>query len=144
MRMMNYEKLVSKGLIKPFKSQPSQIKSRFDLAMRDLKTAKQMLGQSQDWAYNIAYNAILQASRALMFAEGYRPTIGEGQHKVTILFAEIALGEKFDSEVRFFDKMRVKRNRAVYDIAGIVSESEARQAIEFAEKFIEIIKEIVD
>ena len=40
--------------------------------------------------------------------------------------------------------MRVKRNRAVYDTAGIVSESEARQAIEFAEKFIEKIKEIVD
>lgn len=78
MRMMNYEKLVSKGLIKPFKAEPSQIKSRFDLATRDLKTAKQMLGQSRDWAYNIAYNAILQASRALMFAEGYRPTSGEG------------------------------------------------------------------
>jgi uncharacterized protein (UPF0332 family) len=141
---MNYEKLVSKGLIKPFKAEPPQIKSRFDLATRDLKTAKQMLEQSRDWAYNIAYNAILQASRALMFAEGYRPTSGEGQHKVTILFAEVALGEKFDSEIRFFDKMRVKRNRAIYDIAGIVSESEARQAIEFAEKFIEKIKEAVD
>jgi len=75
---MNYEKLLGKGLIKPFKPEPSQIKSRFDLAARDLKTAKQMLGQSRDWAYNIAYNALLQASRALMFAEGYRPTSGEG------------------------------------------------------------------
>jgi len=40
--------------------------------------------------------------------------------------------------------MRVKRNRAVYDTAGIVSESEARQAIEFAEKLIEKIREMVE
>jgi len=38
-------------------------------------------------------------------------------------------------------KMRVKRNRAVYDIAGLISETEARQAIQFAEKFIMLIKE---
>ncbi|MDO9514882.1 MAG: HEPN domain-containing protein [Syntrophales bacterium] len=141
---MNYEKLFGKGLIKPFKAEPSQIKSRLDLAARDLKTAKQILDQSSDWSYNITYNALLQASRALMFAEGYRPTSGEGQHRVTILFAEVALGEGFDSEIRFFDKMRVKRNRAVYDTAGIVSESEARQAIEFAEKLIEKIREMVE
>lgn len=141
---MNYETLLGKGLIKPLKAEPSQIKSRLDLAARDLKTAKQMMDQSRDWAYNIAYNALLQASRALMLAEGYRPTSGEGQHKVTILFAEAALGERFESEIRFFDKMRVKRNRAVYDTAGIVSESEARQAVAFAERFIEKIREIVE
>jgi len=35
--------------------------------------------------------------------------------------------------------MRVKRNRAVYDTAGIVSEAEARQAVDFAERFVSII-----
>jgi hypothetical protein len=76
-----------------------------------------------------------------MFAEGYRPAGGEGQHKTVVQFAELALGRTFEEEVRFFEKMRVKRNRAVYDTPGIVSEAEARQAIEFATKFIRIIED---
>lgn len=75
-----------------------------------------------------------------MFAEGYRTSSGEGQHKTVVQFAELALGRTFEEEVRFFEKMRVKRNRAVYDIAGIISETEARQAIEFAMKFISIVE----
>lgn len=34
----------------------------------------------------------------------------------------------------------MKRNRAVYDTAGIISETEARQAVEFAKKFISIVE----
>jgi hypothetical protein len=40
--------------------------------------------------------------------EGFRP-VGEGQHKTSILFTELALGEKYEDEVYFFDKMRTKR-----------------------------------
>jgi len=54
------------------------------------------------------------------------------------------LGRAFEEETRFFDKMRVKRNRAVYDTPGIVSETEARQAIEFAAKFIRVIEETIN
>jgi len=138
---MSYDKLLRKRLIKSFKATKSQIDAQFELAERDYKTAKRMVGTSNDWAFNIAYNAMLQATRALMFFEGFRPRSGEGQHKTTILFAELALGDNFKDEIRFFDKMRVKRNRAVYDIAGLISETEARQAIQFAGKFIIRIKE---
>jgi uncharacterized protein (UPF0332 family) len=138
---MSYETLLRKRLIKSFKATKSQIDAQFELAERDYKTAKRMLGTSNDWAFNIAYNAMLQATRALMFFEGFRPRSGESQHKTTILFAEMALGDNFRDEILFFDKMRVKRNRAVYDIAGLISETEAQQAIQFAEKFIIRIKE---
>jgi uncharacterized protein (UPF0332 family) len=40
--------------------------------------------------------------------------------------------------------MRVKRNQAVYDTPGIISEEEARQAIEFAVKFVRIIEETIN
>lgn len=135
---MVYENLLKKGLIRPFEAAPSQISDRLGLARRDIETARSLT--NTDWAYNIAYNAMLQAARALMFAEGYRTAGGEGQHKTVVLFAESALGRTFEEEVRFFEKMRVKRNRAVYDTAGIISETEARQAVEFAEKFISIVE----
>ncbi len=136
---MAYESLRERGLIKPFKAEPRQIADRLGLARRDIEAARSI--PSSDWAYNIAYNAMLQAARALMFAEGYRTAGGEGQHRTVVQFAELALGRTFEEEVRFFEKMRVKRNRAVYDIAGIISETEARQAVEFAEKFISIVED---
>ena len=139
---MSYKELVAKGLIKPFKAQEQQIKKQMDLANRDMKVAKAMLGVNNDWTYNIAYNAILQAVRALMYMEGYRPT-GEGQHKTAILFAELALGENFEDEVHFFDKMRTKRNQAVYDTVGVVSEAEAKQSLMFANKFVVRIEEVL-
>ncbi len=138
---MAYEGLIKKGLIKSFDATQSQVSDSLRLARRDIDTAREV--SNSDWAYNIAYNAMLQAARALMFAEGYRPAGGEGQHRTVVRFAELALGRKFEEEVRFFEKMRVKRNQAVYSAAGIVSETEARQAIEFASRFILIIEKAI-
>jgi len=70
---MAYDELVNKGLIKPFDAAPAQVKDRLALARRDIRTAGTP-GIGHDWAYSIAYNAMLQSARALMFAEGYRPS----------------------------------------------------------------------
>ena len=139
---MGYEKLLAKNLIKPFKATAPEIKKQIQLAARDLRLAKAMRGMDNDWIYSIAYNAILQAVRALMYVEGFRP-VGEGQHKTAIQFAELALGEKFEDDLRFFDKMRSKRHRAVYETPGIVSEEEALQSLAFAEKFVSRIEEAI-
>ena len=140
---MNYEELVRKGLIKRFKASPSQVKNRIELAKRDIKAARSIMANDRDWAFSIAYNAILQATRALMFAKGFRPGTGEGQHKIAVQFAEITLGEKFQDEIYIFDKMRSKRHRVIYDVSGIVSQNEARQAFGFAVKFVKTVENFV-
>jgi len=137
---MSYEELLSEGLIKPLKVSDKQIRSRIALADRDIKTARVIMASDWDWGFSIAYNAILQAARALMFSKGYRPTRGEGQHLAAVRFAEIALGEQLGGEVYIFDKMRSKRHRVIYDVAGLISEQEAKQAFKFAQKFVKIIK----
>lgn len=103
---MTYDDLLKKGLIKPFRTSPKQIKSRIDLAKRDIRAAQIMMATGRDWAFSMAYNAILQATRALMLAKGFRPAAGEGQHKTAVIFAEIALGETFQNGIYIFDKMR--------------------------------------
>ncbi|TAJ45689.1 hypothetical protein [Methanofollis fontis] len=50
-----------------------------NLARRDVTVAGSVLAGNSDWAYTIAYNAMLQAGRALMFSKGYRPA-GTNQH----------------------------------------------------------------
>jgi uncharacterized protein (UPF0332 family) len=140
---MSYEELLNKGLIKRFKASPSQVKNRIELAKRDIRAARLMMANDRDWASSMAYNAILQATRALIFYKGFRPSTGEGQHKVAVQFAEITLGEKFKDEIYIFDKMRSKRHRVIYDASGIISQKEARQAFEFAMKFVDTVERLV-
>jgi len=117
----NYEKLFNSGLIKPFRASQSQIRSRIDLAKRDITVARKTMAHDRDWAFSIAYNAILQATRALMFAEGFRPATGEGQHKAAVQFAEITLGDKFQNEIHissFAHNCRWYLKLALYQIVN--------------------------
>ena len=57
--------------------------------------------------------------------------------------SSIALGEEFTTTLEFMDRMRRKRNRAVYDMAGLVSSKEATEAIETAVNFVRAILEIL-
>lgn len=105
------------------------------LAKRDITTAKNILHQDADWAFNIAYNAILQTLRAFMFSKGYRPD-GSNQHVSVVRFAELY----FDRDVVIiFDRMRRKRHASIYDTAGTISSNEAKTAITTAE---EIFKDV--
>lgn len=133
--MTSFSELIKESRIKAGRFSKKQVKDCLDLARRDIATAAKIIGEDSDWGYNIAYNAMLQAARAFMFSKGYRPT-GEGQHATTIQFARIVLGNEFTSTLEYMDRIRRKRNRAVYDMAGLVSSKEASEAIETAESFV--------
>jgi len=135
--------LLEAGLIKPFEGSKAQVKARLGLAKRDIKVAKAVMAHDRDWAFSIAYNAILQASRALMFAHGFRPAAGEGQHKAAVQFAEIVLGGEFKEDIHIFDKMRSKRHRVIYDISGLISQAEARQAFAFAIRYVDAVERVL-
>jgi len=49
------------------------VREAIDIAQRDLYAAEMNLQINDEWAYNISYNAVLSAGRALMFSRGYRP-----------------------------------------------------------------------
>lgn len=137
---MSLNDLVREGLIKPFNASQKQAADRLRLADRDIKTARLIVAQDRDWAFSIAYNAVLQASRALMFAMGYRPSGGEGQHVAAVRFAQEVLGKEFGEEIYIFEKMRSKRHKVIYDVSGLISQAEAKQAFRFAQKFVAIVK----
>lgn len=138
---MNLSDLQKQGLIRPFKVSPAQIRDRLQLAKRDITTARKLLGSDSDWAFSIAYNAVLQATRALMFFKGFRPATGEGQHIAAVRFAEAVLGKEMGEDIFIFDKMRSKRHRVIYDVSGSVSTQEAKAAFEFAITFVEKVEQ---
>ncbi|MFY9800867.1 MAG: HEPN domain-containing protein [Methanoregula sp.] len=132
--------LKRQGLIKTVPVDKKKIQDARDLALRDIITARTILGSDLDWAYTIAYNAILQAGRALMFSQGYRPD-GANQHVSVVKFVELYL-DKNDSII--FDRMRRKRNSSVYDTAGSITESEAKFALVVAEDLVDKIFAVID
>ncbi len=74
-----------------------------------------------------------------MFADGYEAA-GENHHKTTIDYVDVKMGEKARDAIGMMNRMRKKRHEAVYFSMGSISEPEAREAIEFAESFLALIK----
>jgi len=115
------------------------------LANRDLKTAENVFNDNDyDWAFAISYNAMLQAGRALMFSEGFRPK-GAYKHVSVVEFVKTKFGKKFADNILFmFDKIRKKRHTAVYEQVNIISREEAENAIKTAKEFVAKINELLE
>lgn len=55
--------------------------------------------------------------------------------KVTFRFLEAALPESYKEDIDRLQKLRRKRNRAVYETRGIVTEKEIEYIVELADRF---------
>ncbi len=135
---MNFGKLLRDRKIKKLliKQEPD-----FSLAERDLRTAKNILEEGDyDWTYSIAYNAVLQSARTLMFSLGFKP-VGSEQHKSVFEFLrETKLNKEL---INFFDKVRKKRNIVVYREVNIIEKCDVKEVIKKAEKFVQEIRTFV-
>jgi uncharacterized protein (UPF0332 family) len=138
---MSYEGLLRRGKIAPYHASTQEVHSLLDVAKRDLRTAEQTLDIDIDWCYSITYNAILQASRALMLSHGYRPRGGQ-QHLTAVQFLRETLGDRGGNEVSLFDQMRRKRHQAIYERAGLVGHHEVEDALDFARKFVDKLSQL--
>jgi uncharacterized protein (UPF0332 family) len=136
---MTDEDLRRQDMIRPLSPDPKRIVDALGLSRRDVETARAMLSVNSDWAYSIAYNAMLQAVRALMFSHGYRPA-GSHQHIAAVKYAEVHLGRQWSVQL---DRMRRKRHATVYDAAGTIPETEAKNAVVRAEELYGVIEEMV-
>jgi uncharacterized protein (UPF0332 family) len=133
------EDLEREGLIRPLPIDPKRVRDALALARRDIGVARDLLPSSNDWAFTVAYNAVLQAGRALMFSKGYRPE-GANQHVSVVRFCEEFLSPE---DAVWFERMRRKRHQSVYDTAGSVSEREAENAVKKAEEIVQAIEAII-
>ena len=134
---MNFEDLLQNKKIKNVEKEEPD----FRLSERDIKVAKNSFENgSYDWAYSIAYNAALQAGMTLMFALGFRPS-GAEQHKTTFEFLKKT---GFDSVLTdYFNKVRMRRNSAVYRDADTITKEDAEEVINKAESFVHKIRTVV-
>ena len=109
---------------------PDEITGLMSVIDRDLHDA-QVAGLSPDWRLAIAYNAALQCAVAALAAHGYRPGKGGSHHYYAIESLRFTL-ELDDATIRTLDAFRKKRNISDYERAGLVSDTEVAELIEFA------------
>ena len=107
-----------------------------------MRSAEHLLGEDEESAYQLAYEAMLIAGRALMFFCGVKPR-SVGAHKITVEFCEVFLGENYRLFIEKLDRARKKRHYLMYGIGQIISLTEAGNLIETAKTFLDIIKEKV-
>ena len=139
---MLYQELLKTGKIKEHRASKEEIKHVLEIADRDIEFAQQAMAHNWDWAFTIAYNAAISASRAYMYNLGYRPSAVEA-HKTVWIFLLESLPEEYHKRIHFFNRMRIKRNKNLYDHVGLISETEVKQIIKSAQEHITLIKELI-
>jgi len=136
---MDLSKLKSSGHIREIPIDKKQIDDLIKLAKRDLKVAEKLISDNLDWSFIVSYNSMLQISRAFMYSYGYT-TSEEEHHKTVIEFLRAIIGEKEKDLTNTLDRMRRKRHEVTYDESDIVSDFEAKVALEMAKKCMEILE----
>ncbi len=124
---------------KPQRTDPKQIKQFFADARKRAVAARKNLAIDPETAYQIAYEAMIKASLALMLSHGQRPRKQLGHHIAIIEFAQRHLPGASAGTFALFDRMRRKRNDAFYDIA-LVTDTEAEEAVSAADDFLLLVE----
>ena len=83
---------------------------------------------------------MLRAALGFMFSQGFRARSQPGHHIAIIEFVRPRLGAQHSGLMTIFDRLRQKRNLALYDDTGFVSLHEAQEALEAARRFLELVR----
>jgi hypothetical protein len=133
---MAYEDLREKGLVEDIKPNFQVVGALIARAMKDITTARANASIDREWAYAIAYQGMLRATRAMITAEGLRPR-GRDQSRTVVLLAGAILGGEVRSLVNAFDRMRRRSQTILEEPGHPISRYEAEGAIKDAQKFVE-------
>jgi uncharacterized protein (UPF0332 family) len=118
---------------------PKQVKQFFADAQKRTTAARKNLAIDAETAYEIAYEAMIKGSLALMLSHGQRPRKQLGHHIAIIEFAQQHLASCPATTFILFDRMRRKRNDAFYDVT-IISDTEAQEGVSTAEQYLLFIE----
>ena len=107
---------------------------------RDLKDAA-LPGLSPERMFATAYNAALQLAKMALACAGYRVAFGPGHHQTTFEAVKlVGLGRKCAKHADYFDTCRRKRNVLDYDAANVISDTEAKELVQKAAEFRQLIE----
>lgn len=138
------QEFIDKGLIKKDDHiDSSQVRSVLEKSQRSIKSARLLIDDDRESSYQLAYEAMLLAGRALVFSFGFRPRAA-GSHKIVIDFSKKILGKEIATLVFKFNKMRKVRHYLIYGLGLSISEVDSRNAISSADKFLKEVENFIN
>jgi len=130
--------------LKPHTVNWAQIDRFLVSAEKKLASAQKILAFDEEACLQQAYEAMLKASLGFMFSHGFRARSQPGHHIAIIEFVRARISREHAGLLTVFDRLRRKRNMALYNDTGFVSHRDAEQALEAARDYLLIIRQDVD
>jgi len=130
--------------LKPQTVDWAQIERFLQSAAKKLASAQTILAFDEEASLQQAYEAMLKASLGFMFSHGFRARSQPGHHIAIIDFVRARIDKKHAGLLIVFDRLRRKRNMALYDDTGFVSHHDAEQALETARDYLNVIRGDID
>jgi uncharacterized protein (UPF0332 family) len=131
---VNLRAWIRDGSVKRFHPHPVQIDDLLNSSYNDIDTARELIKLHRfGFARDAAYEAMLKAGMAMMFAHGLRPVIG-GHHVTIVRFTEAELGRGHEELIASFDRFRRTRHERLYEGKDTATKSQALHAIACAEE----------
>jgi uncharacterized protein (UPF0332 family) len=109
-------------------------------AEKKLASAHKILAFDEEACLQQAYEAMLKASLGFMFSHGFRARSQIGHPIAIIEFVRERIDKKHAGLMTIFDRLRRRRNTALYDDTGFVSQHDAEQALEAARQYLKAIR----
>lgn len=125
---------------KPHPTDWAQIDRFLVSADKKLASAHKIIAFDEEACLQQAHEAMLKASLAFMFSHGSRARSQPGHHIAIIEFVRTRIDKKHAGLISVFDRLRRKRNLALYSDTGFVSEHDAKQALKAAEDYLVVIR----
>jgi uncharacterized protein (UPF0332 family) len=126
--------------LKPHSVDWAQIERFVASAEKKLTSAHKILAFDEEACLQQAYEAMLKASLGLMFSHGFRARSQPGHHIAIIDFVRARIDKKHAGLISVFDRLRRKRNLALYDDRGFVSQHDAKQALQAASDYLAVVR----
>ena len=126
--------------LKPHTVDWAQIERFVASAEKKLTSAHKILAFDEEACLQQAYEAMLKASLGFMFSHGFRARSQPGHHIAIINFVRARIGKKHAGLISVFDRLRRKRNLALYDDRGFVSQHDAQQALQAASDYLAVVR----
>lgn len=136
---MTWTKLLADKSVQRHRTSKNELDNMRELIARDLADAA-VPGLSADRRFATAYNAALQAANMAIAGAGYRVTAKTGHHKLSLESARLALGSAAGKYFDYFETCRRKRNRIDYSHSRVATETEAREILQKAIAFQELVE----
>ena len=136
---MNLEECLREGFLRKVEIDKKLVEKEMKEAEYDFKMAeKEFESKDFKWAIVKSYYSMFHASRAVLFSLGFR----EKRHfAVQVVLEDLNKKEKLESiYLEYFGAAMEAREGA--DYRYVYSENIAKDVLEYAEKFIEKMKEI--